>query len=514
VTAPRDDLGKAQGREKTGVAGGNAGWRPSLGFALRRMLDHAFSLAQPVARRVLPRSVRARLAGVASLIEQATATSRMEAFRRRARPLASISPLLPADRFTGAPLLVNDALAWGGVERQIVYTLQGLAARLPEPAGLLCLRLGQDENYDFYRPSLQDFGGLLRNVVPASEASAILAETMTAERRRDIEQNIGWLPRDVQEDIWRFVADFVRLKPRVVHAWQDSLSISAGYAARLAGVPKVIVAGRNIAPIHFAYHRPHMRLAYEELAGCDDVTMLNNSVAGARSYAAWLAVPEARFVILRNGIDPNALVAASQGDVARLRAELAIPEQSPVIGSIFRFYAEKQPLLWIEAAGIVASRLKHAHFVVFGTGPQREDMLRRARELGFADRVHLPGTIAAPTLGLGLFDVFLLCSGMEGTPNVVLEASLMGVPVVATDAGGTAETIAEGESGFVVRSANPQEIAGKVLDVLEDAGFKARAGHHGPKFILDTFGLERMIDETIALYADVGARHAAPGNAP
>src|SRR5262249_11571167 len=102
----------------------------------------------------------------------------------------------------------------------------------------------------------------------------------------------------------------------------------------------------------------------------------------------------------------------------------------------------------------------------------------------------------------GLLDVFLLTSEFEGTPNVVLEASLMGVPVVATDAGGAAEAIQEGVTGFVVRSASAAQIATQVVHILKDPAFSEQVALSGPRFVLERFGLERMIAETIALHRD------------
>ncbi len=168
----------------------------------------------------------------------------------------------------------------------------------------------------------------------------------------------------------------------------------------------------------------------------------------------------------------------------------------------------------MEAAARAAKALPDAHFVVFGTGPMREQMLARAAALGFAKRLHLPGTTDAPGAALSAMDVFMLASGMEGTPNVVLEASLIGLPIVATDAGGTAETIDEGVTGFVVPQDDAALLGDRVTQVLRDPSFRSRAAEAGPAFIRARYGLERMIAETAALYeggADAAAAAPARG---
>ncbi len=60
-----------------------------------------------------------------------------------------------------------------------------------------------------------------------------------------------------------FLGDFLTLRPAVVHVWQDSLSIVAGYAARLAGVPSVNLSSRNMA----ARGSHTARLTWRKLTG-------------------------------------------------------------------------------------------------------------------------------------------------------------------------------------------------------------------------------------------------------
>jgi glycosyltransferase involved in cell wall biosynthesis len=228
--------------------------------------------------------------------------------------------------------------------------------------------------------------------------------------------------------------------------------------------------------------------------------MLNNSAAGAADYAQWLGLPGNRIRVLRNGIDPGASARPAPGTQERLRAALGIPETAPVIGSVFRLYDEKRPLLWVETAALVARARPDCHFVIVGAGPLRGAVLKRARRGGFAERLHCPGASDEASGYLSLFDVFLLTSRAEGTPNVVLEASLAGVPVVATEAGGTAETIDDGVTGHLVRDARAATLAARLLEVLGHRAWRASVAESGPAFVDRCFGLERMIEETLAVY--------------
>ncbi|WP_046864957.1 glycosyltransferase [Microvirga massiliensis] len=461
---------------------------------------------RPLARRSLSYAVKERLAPLA---EAAFAGEIEHRFDRRAIALRMAEPAFVPELFARGPiLLVNNALAWGGVERQVVNTLLGVADLTELSLGLLCLRLGESPDHDFYKPALAAFAGFVRNAMDPDAAEEALARTLDDAALLRIKAAIGWLPDAVRAEVLRFAAEFASLKPSVVHAWQDAASIAAGYAARLVGVPRIILSGRNVAPPNFATFRPYMVHAYRELAACPGVVLVNNSEAGAADYARWLGLPPDRFRVKRNGIDPPRSQRANPGSVVALRARLGIPEGVPVVGSIFRFCEEKQPFLWIEAAALVARCRPDAHFVIFGAGPLREKALALAARRGLGTRLHFPGTMSDAALGLSLLDVFLLTSRFEGTPNVVLEASILGVPVVATEAGGTREAIAPGSTGILVQEHDPRRIADAVLSILGDPAWAPRARKEGPRFVAERFGFARMLDETLRLYGLSGEPQA------
>ena len=141
----------------------------------------------------------------------------------------------------------------------------------------------------------------------------------------------------------------------------------------------------------------------------------------------------------------------------------------------------------------------------------REKMEALIRELGIVERVHLCGVVAPSFDGLAPCDLILLTSRAEGTSNVLLEAQWLGVPIIATDAGGTVEAVNGGVTGLVVASDEVADVADAVLRILKDDGFRATARVQGPAFIGAKYGMERMIAETLAAYRlgkHAGAAHS------
>jgi len=412
--------------------------------------------------------------------------------------LATDNRLLPRYAFVPRRIVtVNSALAWGGAERQLSNTLLGLASRGFDDLTLLCESLGVVPDSDFFRWRLAD-----RSI----EVSALrrTAGSFVGQLRQDdvagLSRRLSRLPGWLAEAAAPYALEFLARRPEVVHAWQDQTNLLAGMAAVITGVPRIILAGRNLAPFRFAYFQPHMRSGYRALLECPGVTLLNNSQAGVEDYAAWLMIPPERIALLRNGLDFSACAAPTAAEHEAYRCRLGIDAGALVVGSIFRFYEEKDPLLWIEAAARVARVRPELMLLLIGTGPMQSQIQARAAELGIADRLRMPGTEKLPGLPLSIMDAFLLTSHAEGLPNVVIEAQSLGVPVVATAAGGTREAVLEERTGWIVETRNPDQLGDRLLDILSDDRLRQRVRTLAPQFVAERFGLDRMIDETVELY--------------
>lgn len=417
--------------------------------------------------------------------------------------LAETVPLKPVVHMSSVPgrvFVVNSALAWGGAERQVVNTLAGLRASGVESITFCCEHLGDDPNRHFYLPMVEALGVPIVEVGNLGRGGTDCASLLSGPLRNRIAEACGTLPSDLQRHVVALAGELVRYRPSVVHAWQDSTNIAVGFAAILAGVPRVLLSTRNVSPPNFLYWRPYMRRAYRALLGHPSVTIINNSLAGRDDYCRWLGVDPERFLVIRNGIDDGDIRRAPAEDVEAFRERLRIPAASQIVGAVFRFYPEKRPLLWVRMAARVAKARPQCHFFVAGTGPLQPLMTRVARRLGVGDRLHFPGTMADVSLALSAMDVFVLTSRFEGTPNVALEAQLLGIPVVATDAGGTREAIDEGRSGWVVEEATSAALAERVCAALDDSDWRKHAREAGPRFVHDRFGLERMVRETRVAY--------------
>ncbi len=422
--------------------------------------------------------------------------------RRRlalARALALAHAAQPAVQ--GRVLLVNLGLSAGGAERQILATLTGLAAAGIEPrvesATLLVSALPADGSRSFYLPEARRLAVALAEIGAGPDS----APALSPERARAEAAVLAYLPAKLARLAGELRREFAWRRPQVVHAWQDSTAIAAGVAGLLAGVPRIVLGARNMAPPAFLYWRPCLRPWYRVLAEFPGVALVNNSAAGAADYARWLGLAPGRIQVIRNGFAlEGQLARTSAAEVASLRRAIGVPEGAPLVGSIFRYWPEKRPLLWARMAAAAARARPDAHFAILGWGPMQRALETLARRLGLGPRLHLLPAEADIARLLSALDVFVLTSRAEGTPNVILEAQYLGVPVVTTQAGGAAECVADGVSGWVDRTDTPDAIGSLVLRALADPDARARAAEHGPRLVRSRFGQARMIAETLAVY--------------
>jgi glycosyltransferase involved in cell wall biosynthesis len=92
-------------------------------------------------------------------------------------------------------------------------------------------------------------------------------------------------------------------------------------------------------------------------------------------------------------------------------------------------------------------------------------------------------------------------SRKEGTPNALLEAQALGCPVVATRGGGTVDAVEHGGSGFLCDVGDTDALSRHVLEVLGDDALRARLSTRARAFVTERFGLQRMVDDSLAVYA-------------
>jgi glycosyltransferase involved in cell wall biosynthesis len=104
---------------------------------------------------------------------------------------------------------------------------------------------------------------------------------------------------------------------------------------------------------------------------------------------------------------------------------------------------------------------------------------------------------------LSALEIFVLPSSWEAFPISILEAMACGVPQVVTDVGGSGEAVSDGETGLVCPPEDPAALADRVVELLRDPARRARMATASRARHRERFMLDRMVDETAAVYGRV-----------
>jgi len=198
------------------------------------------------------------------------------------------------------------------------------------------------------------------------------------------------------------------------------------------------------------------------------------SAADGRRMVSVEGVPPEKVVVIPNGYIPS-----PRSTLTDIRAELAIPRDTLVIGIAAVLRPEKRVDLLLEAHGRVSRELPNAHLVIAGDGPCRAALERQARLLELDDRIHFLGARSDVDSVLQAVDVAALTSDREGSPLLVFECMANGTPLVATAVGGVPETVQDGHTGLLVPRRDPEALAAGLVTLLRDPARRAQMAAAG-----------------------------------
>jgi glycosyltransferase involved in cell wall biosynthesis len=189
-------------------------------------------------------------------------------------------------------------------------------------------------------------------------------------------------------------------------------------------------------------------------------------------------------------------------DARAKRAELGLPTDVPVIGSVGRLTRQKGYSFLLDAAVRVMEEIPEVHFVIVGDGEDMAMLKNQAARLGIVDRVLFTGPRQDIEELLAAFTLFASSSLWEGLPTVIMESMAAGIPVVATDIPGTRELGVNGAIGWLVPAADEQALGTAILAALHDPSRReacvAKARH-----VVQSFSIQSVAAEYAELYTAI-----------
>jgi glycosyltransferase involved in cell wall biosynthesis len=294
---------------------------------------------------------------------------------------------------------------------------------------------------------------------------------------------------------WRLLRG---LGPDVVHTHSSRDAWAFGAAARLLRIP--IVRGRHVLKPVPPWGPS--RLVYTRLA--DAFTVSGPSV-GRALVESGVADPQEVFItggcVNLDRFDPQGV------DPSFLRRELGIPAGARVIGTACNVRTMKGVDVVLSAFDEL-SRVETGtplHLVHAGSGKASFFAPHQARHPG---RIHVLGFRHDIERVIGGLDVFVLGSrSHEGISQVLCQAMALGIPVVATRAGGNSDLVVPGRTGFLVEADDPLQLAAGIRSALELGGDEREALlARARQLVRDEYSLDTAVGRYIEAYEQVVSR--------
>jgi starch synthase (maltosyl-transferring) len=366
-------------------------------------------------------------------------------------------------------LYVIDSLSSGGAQRQLVSLVTHLDRADVEP------EVAVYHDLDHFRPDL--------------EAADVPVHRIEGRGGRDptVLRNLAAQLRSGEYD--------------VVHSYLITPGILTRLAAGRLRRHATVVSMRNVLR-----GVPQSSLLLERALARRAELMIANADAVRRDVEAKLPAWRGRVRVVPNGAGLPCLSDAHTSRARELRAALA-SEGEFLLGVVGRMELQKNPLGLLDAVALLPERMKERLRIAWVGAPTDTSLVeavkRRIASEGWEDRV----VLLPPTRDIGAFytalDALVLPSFWEGFPNAVLEALAHGRPAVATDVGDASAMVVPGETGWLVPPEDAGALAQGVLAAMKTApGRRSAMGEAGRALVQERFSIERLVGNTVAVYAE------------
>jgi glycosyltransferase involved in cell wall biosynthesis len=209
--------------------------------------------------------------------------------------------------------------------------------------------------------------------------------------------------------------------------------------------------------------------------------------------------------VVVHGVDlsqADGLVAARPRVRDEVRRELDLPTDSIVVLTVANLRAEKGYDVLLEAARIVLDRGVDAHFVSVGRGPLELELAASHQEMGLGERFKFLGPRGDVLRLMVASDIFVLPSRQEGLPVTLMEATSVGMAIVATAVGEVPRVITSDEDGLVIEPDDPEGLADAIERLVREPSLRAAFGD-AARTLSARFDVSRATRQLESIYRDI-----------
>ncbi|GAA6743873.1 glycosyltransferase [Thermus antranikianii] len=376
----------------------------------------------------------------------------------------------------------------GGISRRILFLVTGLGRGGAETQVFLLASGLKGRGWEVRVVSMvppEDFVDELRE-------RGILVDSLSMTRGVPDPRALWHLARIVRE-----------FRPTVLHAHMIHANLLGRLVRLVASVPVLVCTAQNTFEIgRFFRTERSTHLVYRLTDFLCDLTTQVSQEGYRRFLAGRVARPDKlRFV-------PNAVDTERFAPDPRLRfkvrEELGISEDTFVWLAVGRLEEQKDYPTLLQAFARVVVKYPRVQLLIAGKGTLEAGLRSLAQTLGLERTVRFLGLRKDIPGLMNAADAFVMSSAWEGMPMVLLEAQATGLPVVATNVGGSREVVQPGISGFLVPPRDPDSLAGAMVKMTGlPEGVRRSMGSSGREWVKEHFSIERILDIWEELYSSI-----------
>ena len=260
-----------------------------------------------------------------------------------------------------------------------------------------------------------------------------------------------------------------RQQPDILHMHGYGATTFGRLVAAARGIPTILHEHANLTDTPW-----FQKIADRLLEPYTDIAMaVSKSTAEFVIRARQIPASKVKVVYLGAPVEEFGRPRSAE-EIAAARAELGLRANEFVAGTITRLHDSKGNSYLVDAAARVVAARPGVRFVLVGEGPLRSDLEAQAARLGLGDRFVFAGFQRDAARTLSAFDLTVFPSLWEGTPLTAFEALAAGKPIVATDADGLVDILADGHDAVIVAKANADALAEKIVWLVDRPEERAR----------------------------------------
>ncbi|MCC6510460.1 MAG: glycosyltransferase family 4 protein [Pirellulaceae bacterium] len=310
--------------------------------------------------------------------------------------------------------------------------------------------------------------------------------------------------------IFQLAALVKRVQPDVIHTHD----VKAEFAALAANF------GRGRPLLGSYYGRLQLVSTFlraADLARFATFRRFHRVLANSEAQRAELhrfGMPKRLVDLLPSFVDTQTHHAPSEHEIAKARLELGIDPSRVVLATVARLAVNKGHTYMLQALREVVAKHPEVLYLVPGEGDMhwrgegglRGELEREAASLGLQNHVRFLGYVPNVKVVLDATDLLVSPSLLEGMQVALLEAMASGLPIVATNIGGTPDAVTDGQTGMLVPPANPSALASAVLAMLSDQARMKAMGRAGRQRVMERFDVQVVTDDFLRHCREIARR--------